>query len=284
MMNYHAHDDASSDASAPLARHVEAAVSAGIVHLCTTNHVEVLGTDGGWTVELDEARPRFHAEVEAAQACRERWPELALRIGAEFEYRPGWCGRLEALALEVPFDLVIGSVHVVDGHNVSGGSDPARYFGERGMDEAYGRYFETVGEMLEWGAFDVLGHLDLVTRYGHEHYGPWRPERHESVVRDVLEAAARRGIGIEANASGLAQAPGRPYPGPTVLGWAREAGVPFLTVGADSHRPEHVARGLEATLAAAERSGWEELALFERRRRVGSLPIAEASAGLARAS
>lgn len=284
MMNYHAHDDASSDATGELARHVEAAVSAGVVHLCTTNHVEVLGDDGSWSVTLEESRPRFLAEIEAAERVRERVPEVALRVGAEFEYRREWCATLEALAREVPLDFVIGSVHVVDGLNVSGGPEPARYFGERSMDDAYARYFETVLEMLDWGAFDVLGHLDLVTRYGHDHYGPWRPERHEELVRTVLAAAAERGVGIEANASGLAQAPGRPYPDETILAWAREAGVPFLTVGADSHRPEHVARGLADTLSAAARAGWEELALFERRRRVGSLRIADARASLGRAS
>lgn len=280
MLNYHAHDDASSDATGELSRHVEAARSAGIVHLCTTNHVEVLGEDGDWTVALEEARPRFLSEIAAANGLRERVPGMTLRVGAEFEYRPEWCDRLDALAGEVPFDLVIGSVHVVDGYNVSGGSDPARYFRERSVDEAYGRYFETVLEMLDWGGFDLLGHLDLVTRYGHGHYGAWRPERHEALLRSVLATAADRGVGLEVNASGVAQAPGRPYPDETVLAWAREAGVPFLTVGADSHRPEHVARGLAEALASAGRSGWEEVALFERRRRVGAVGIPEALAAL----
>lgn len=280
MMNYHAHDDASSDATGELARHVEAAVAGGVVHFCTTNHVEVLADDGSWSVTLEESRPRFLAEIEAAERIRARQPEVKLRVGAEFEYRPEWCATLEELARAVPFDLVIGSVHVVDGLNVSGGPEPTRYFAERSMDDAYARYFETVAEMLDWGAFDVLGHLDLVTRYGHDHYGPWRPERHEELVRAVLASAAERGVGIEANASGLAQAPGRPYPHETILAWAREAGVPFLTVGADSHRPEHVARGLAETLAAAARAGWEELALFEGRRRVGALGVAEARAAI----
>lgn len=284
MMNYHAHDDASSDGVAELARHVEAASAAGVVHLCTTNHVEVLEDDGSWSVELEEARPRFLAEIAAAEALRERFPAVTLGVGAEFEYRPAWRERLDALAEQVPFDLVLGSVHVVDGYNVSGGPEPARYFGERDMDEAYARYFETVLEMLEWGGFDVLGHLDLVTRYGHDHYGAWRPERHEELLRAVLETAADAGVGIEVNASGAFQSPGRPYPDATILGWAREAGVPFLTVGADSHRPEHVARGLATALEAAERAGWEELTLFRGRAPVGALGVADARRGLGEAA
>jgi len=280
VMNYHAHDDASSDGVAPLARHVAAAREAGIVHFCTTNHVEVLEADGSWSVTLEEAEPRFLGEIAAAASLRERIPEVTLRVGAEFEYRSGWREPLEALAARLPLDLILGSVHVVDGYNVSGGPEPAAYFRERSMDDTYGRYFETVLEMVEWGGFDVLGHLDLVTRYGHEHYGRWQPARHEAAVRAVLASAADRGIGLEVNASGVAQAPGRPYPGTSILRWAREADVPFLTVGADSHRPEHVARGLDVALEAAARAGWEELTLFDRREPAGVLRVEDALAGL----
>lgn len=284
MMNYHAHDDASSDGVAELARHVEAASDAGVIHFCTTNHVEVLEENGSWSVELDEALPRFLGEIGAAEALRERFPALTLGVGAEFEYRPEWRDRLEVLAAQLPFDLVVGSVHVVDGYNVSGGPEPALYFGDRSMDDAYARYFETVLELIDWGAFDVLGHLDLVTRYGHDHYGAWRPERHEELVRTVLEAAAGAGIGIEVNASGAFQAPGRPYPDAEILAWAREAGVPFLTVGADSHRPEHVARGLDVALETAERAGWRDLTLFAAREPAGTLAVADARRGLGEAA
>lgn len=280
MMSYHAHDDASSDGAGPLLRHAERAVAEGLVHFCTTNHVEVLGEEGEWTVSVGEARPRFLEERAAAEEARERLPELEIGVGAEFEYRPGWREPLERLSREVSFDLVIGSVHEVDGLNVSGGRDPARYFGRRSMEIAYRRYFETVLEMVEWGGFDVLGHLDLVVRFGHEHYGAWDPARHEDAVRSVLEAAARRGIGIEVNASGVQQAPGRPYPHRTVLRWAREAGVPFLTAGADSHRPEGVTRGLREALAVALGAGWSELTLFRRREPSGTLAIDEAMAAL----
>lgn len=280
MMNYHSHDDASSDGAGSLLLHAERAVAEGLVHLCTTNHVEVLGENGEWTVSVREARPRFLGVRAAAEEVRGRLPDLELRVGAEFEYRPGWREPLERLSRQVPFDLVIGSVHEVDGLNVSGGSDPDRYFGGRSMEVAYRHYFETVLEMVEWGAFDVLAHLDLVTRYGHDHYGAWEPARHEESVRSVLEAAARRGIGIEVNASGVREAPGRPYPHGTILRWAREAGLPFLTVGADSHRPEDVTRGLREALVVALDAGWSELTLFRRREPTGTLAIEDAMAAL----
>lgn len=275
-VNCHAHDDASSDGAAPLAEHARAARRAGLRHLCTTNHVEVLADDGSWSVRLDEAVPRFRAEVAAGEILRREMPELDVRVGAEFEYRPGWTDDLDTLAGEVELDLVIGSVHVVDGLNVSGGEEPDRYFASRSREAAYRGYFETVAEMVEWGGFDVVGHFDLVARYGHSHHGPYDPAAHEDLIRAILGQMARRELGIEVNTSGVAQAPGVPYPRPEILAWARDEGVPYLTLGADSHVPAHVARGLEAGAAAAREAGWEEVAVPVERRPHTFLPLSPA--------
>lgn len=279
-MNYHWHDDASSDGAAPLAEHCRAAVEAGLRDLCVTNHVEVLGAGGEWTVAPEEAVPRFRSEMAAADAARERWPALRLRVGAEFEYRPGWTGPLEALADELPLDFVIGSVHVVDGLNVSGGDQPRVYFSERSQSEAYRRYFETVREMVAWGRFDVVGHFDLIKRYGHGVYGSYDPRGFEGLIRDTLDAMARAGIGIEVNTSGLSQAPGAPYPDRRILAWAREAGVPHLTVGSDSHAPHRIAQGLDAGRAAARAAGWETATPFRRGIPDGSVPLDEAGSAV----
>ena len=272
-MNYHFHDDASSDAAGPLAHHCEAATREGLRHLCVTNHVEVMDREGRWSVELEEAVPRFRSEMAAAREARERWPELELGVGAEFEYRPEWTGRLDALADEVAFDLVLGSVHEVDGLNVSGGEEPAEYFTGRSREAAYRRYFETVAEMVAWGGFDVVGHFDLVARYGHERHGRYEPTEFEDVIRPILGAMADAAIGIEVNASGVVQAPGEPYPRREILAWAREAGVPHLTLGTDGHAPEQLVRGLDRAAEVARRAGWRRATLFSGRRPVGTLPL-----------
>ena len=84
---------------------------------------------------------------------------------------------------------------------------------------------------------------------------------------------AARGIGIEVNTSGVDQAPGHPYPEVDILAWAREAGVPFLTVGTDSHSPDRFSQGLREGVEAVGRAGWSEIALFEARRPVEFRPL-----------
>lgn len=264
-VNYHFHDDASSDGRAPLAEHCDAAEAAGLTAVCVTNHVERMLPSGRWVVELEEAVERFSSEGEAAAGEDAARPGLDVRLGAEFEYRPEWSDDLDRLAERVPFDFVLGSVHVVEGLNISGGPEVNEYFDGRSLEEAYAPYFDALEELVAWGRFDAVAHFDLVKRYGHERYGQYDPRRFEGRIRSVLGAMVDAGIGIEVNASGLAQSPASPYPSETVLTWAREEGVPFLTAGTDSHRPGDLAAGLAEAVAAARRAGWRELAVLEDR-------------------
>lgn len=273
MINYHFHDECSSDAVGSLLAHCAAAVNAGVTELCVTNHVEFLAPDGTWRVELEEAVERFRRVGRSIEEARGRWPELRVRLGAELEYRREWIGMLEELAERVPFALLIGSVHQVDGLNVSGGPEVDSYFEGREMTSAYGRYFETVLEMVEWGGFDVVGHFDLIKRYGHARYGPYEPAAFEPLVREALARMAAAGIGIEINTSGTVQAPRVPYPEPSILEWAREAGVRTLTIGTDSHAPGRFTQGLDAGYALARRTGWEAFSLFDGRSVAEVLPV-----------
>lgn len=275
MINYHAHDDASSDAAGSLLEHARAAADAGLAELCVTNHVEIMDGAGRWTVDAGEVVDRLGAELEAAEAVRERVPGVELRIGAELEYRPEWVPELERVAAGLPLDFLLGSVHVVDGHNISGGVGVDDYFVGRSLEEAYGRYFQVVGEMVEWGGFDVASHFDLVKRFGHRAYGAFDPRLLEEPIRDVLERMAGAGLGIEINTSGYGQPPAAAYPEPAILRWAREAGVPRLTLGADSHAPHRIAAGLGRGADLAAETGWTELTGFDLRRpRPVALPAA----------
>ena len=277
MINYHFHDGRSSDGAGSLPEHCAAAVTAGVHEICVTNHAEVMGPDGSWQADLDEMRHRFLSIAESVHEARERFPGLSIRLGIELEYRPEWTDTFDRLTDEVPFDFVLGSVHIVDGLNISGGRHRDRFFEGRSQDQAYDRYFRELDAMVEWGGFDVVSHFDLIARYGHLHYGPYDPARYRTVIQPVLEKMASRGLGIEINTSGVL-GPGVPYPASEILVWAREAGVPALTLGTDSHRPDMFASGLVEGVMLARSAGWAELTLYEERRPAETVPLERAVA------
>ena len=275
MMNYHFHDEHSSDGALPLVDHCAAAGQAGFREICITNHVETLQPDGGWTIQYEEAARRFERVLDSVLKARAAFPDLTIRFGAEFAFRPEWTSPLERLSDCLPFDFLLGSLHDVDGVDVSGPHASA-FFDGRPLEASYGRYFDALFDLVAWGAFDAVAHFDLVKRYGHRAYGDYDPAALEQRVRPVLEAMCRVGIGMEVNTSGAVQPPRSPYPGATILAWAREAGVPFLTIGSDSHAPEHFGQGIAEGLRQARDAGWESLTRFEARTAAGSIPIDDA--------
>ncbi|HEY7462560.1 MAG TPA: histidinol-phosphatase HisJ family protein [Gemmatimonadota bacterium] len=267
-VNLHCHDAHSSDASGTIAELAAAAASRGIEVLCVTNHVERILADGEtWDFDIEEARPRFGDCLEEIERRRADFPGLELLFGAELEYRTEWREGLEELSRALPFDFLLGSVHVVDGLQISGGPTVDEAFAGRTEAEVYGLYFEKVLEMVRWGGFDTVSHLDLVKRFGVRHHGPFRPERYARVVAAIFQECVRRGIGIEVNASGLVAPSAEPMPGLPLLAAARRAGVPFVTLGTDGHAPRHVDRGLAEVEALAREAGFNEVAVFRARSR-----------------
>ncbi|MEE8487548.1 MAG: hypothetical protein V3S56_05220, partial [Gemmatimonadota bacterium] len=167
--------------------------------------------------------------------------------------------------------------HRVDSFNVSGGPDTDQVFEGRSQEAAYSSYFRELDYKVEWGGFDVVAHFDLMKRYGYRHYGGYEPELFRAVIQPVLDRMADQRIGIEINASGVF-GPGTPYPERPILEWARETGVPALTIGTDSHEPDVFSHGLAEGIALARAAGWPEFTVFKRRRPEVRISIEQAEA------
>ncbi len=266
-VNYHLHNQYSSDGRGSTAEVCERAFELGFEEICFTNHAETIGEDGDWVLDLVEARTRFEQLQHEIERLQPEYPEMRILLGAELEYRPEWVETLDALVDSVDFDMIVGSVHVVDGHQISGGATVGAYFRDRELEEAYGRYFETLAEMVDWGGFDVVGHFDLIKRFGAKHYGAYAVGDFEPQICAVLEKVVEKGLGIEVNTSGVTQAPAEPYPGLEVLRLAKKTHVATVTIGSDSHVPVSFEQGLEVGEHILRRAGFTEITLFSHRMR-----------------
>lgn len=273
-VNYHVHNQYSSDGRGGTEDVCRAAVALGFEEICFTNHAESLDDDSGdWVLDLVEARDRFELLQHEIERLQPNYPDLRILLGCELEYRPEWVEALDALVDSVDFDLIIGSVHVVGDQQISGGYGVAGYFRERDVSEAYGRYFEVVAEAVDWGNFDVLGHLDLVKRFGVKHYGRFDVRPFESQISGILDKLVTTGLGLEVNTSGVVQPPGEPYPGLEILRMAKTAHVATITIGTDSHVPASFEQGWDEGEALLRRAEFTELTLFSHRMR-RNVPLA----------
>jgi histidinol-phosphatase (PHP family) len=214
--------------------------------------------------------------VTEVQELKDRFPNYVL-LGVEADYRPQTVSEVRALLENNPFDYVIGSVHHLGNW---GFDDPRqmRAYADRKIDDVWIEYFELVGEAAESGLFTVLGHLDLVKKFG------YRPTRTlEAELDRLVERVARAGVLVEVNTAGLHKPVGEAYPSLDILQRLRAAKV-AITFGSDAHRPQEVGRDFDHAVALARSAGYDEFATLVaqkngRRALVRSEPLRAATSG-----
>lgn len=261
----HIHSNHSLDGHDAVDAICHQAIQKGLGGVCFTEHLYLEPEDESYGF-FDYNH--YMADLEAA---RRRFGDyLLIWSGIEISYQPHLEAEITAFLEGKALDLVIGSVHYVDGEFVFG-----RLTGSRSEEEAYGRYFEVVYQAAQSNLFDVLGHLDVVKRFGVKHYGPFLYERYAGQIDAILKTMIDTGTALEVNTSGLWQAPAESYPGIEIIHRYRELGGKLLAVGSDAHRAPDVGRGIREVTDLLHRLGFRAVTVFEARQAL-QLSVSEA--------
>jgi len=251
MPDYHTHSVRCGHADGDLGEYVLAAIRKGLPSIGLSDHLPQLFE---LDPELAMAPEELGAYVAEVLEFKRRYPGFVL-LGVEADYRPDTIDAVRALVSRHPFDYVLGSVHHIDGW----GFDDPRLMHEwdrRDVDEVYRRYFQLVGDSAEAGVFTILGHVDLVKKFGH------RPEdpAFDAVV-DMAQRIARAGTLVEINTAGLRRPVGEIYPHLSILRALWSHGV-AITFGSDAHTPEEVGSDFDHGAALALAAGYAEYAVL----------------------
>jgi histidinol-phosphatase (PHP family) len=263
LVDLHVHSTCSVDGVSSIEEYARQAEAVGLVEVGYCEHLDLDRRDMGYGY-FD--RERYDREMAAARAAVDG---VRLRQGVEITYQTELEESLISWLARYSWDYIIASVHLVeytDGWAII--SEPGAmgaYFANHSQRQAYGPYFAELLQAVQSGLGDVLGHLDLVKRYGARHYGPLDPAGFEEEIREILRTTVHRGMGLEINTSGLRQSPGEPYPALTVLRWFRELGGEIITVGSDAHHADDLGDGITEALAMAQEAGFRAVATFEER-------------------
>ena len=168
-----------------------------------------------------------------------------LHLGVEIGMCAGDEEANRTFAGKVPFDMVIGSVHLLQGKDIY----YKDFYEGKKQQEVYREYFLTMAAMLRTHTFvDVLGHIDYIARYA-PYANPalcYRDFNQE--IDEVLRAAVETDTVMELNTRRL----GHPevfaelYP---IYKRYHELGGRYITIGSDAHKPEAI--GTVFSLAVA---------------------------------
>ena len=240
----HMHTWFSTDSEACPCDMADEAVRKGLKTICFTDHFDK--DDLEWGEEGIFDVDAYFVEMQKLQ--EEYAGKLSIRIGIELGLRTYLKDYYEELTKKHPFDFVIGSVHNVPYKKDAEGNilytDPAaeKLFTDRTDKEAYRLMMETTLENVRTSdCFQTLGHLDYVVRYGKSREKEYSYTDYADIIDEILKLLIEKEKGLEVNSAGLKYGLPFAHPHPDVLKRYRELGGEIITIGADAHKPEHVA-------------------------------------------
>ena len=154
-----------------------------------------------------------------------------VRLGIEVGMQAGAVERTQAFVKRAPFDLVIGSLHLLHGIDIY----EKECFEGRGKEEMYRDYFRTMAEMIAAHPFiDVLGHIDYIARTA-----PYQnPELSYGAFTDEIDAVLRacvdHDVVLELNTRRLGSRRALKELAPIYARY-RALGGTCVTLGSDAH-------------------------------------------------
>jgi histidinol-phosphatase (PHP family) len=261
LVDLHSHTVLCNHATGDMREYVERAIERGISEFGFSEH-------SPWMLqEAEKLAPDFEeipTYLERVEALQEEYngrtnPRVHVLLGFEMDFLPDKIALARQYAQRIPFDYIIGSVHHIGRWGFDQESQLALYQ-KRDIRDIYEEYFQLVEQMIASGIFDIVGHIDLVKRYGYRPKGGYRDHK-----ENMARLLSRSTMVVEVNTSGWDRPAGEPYPDLEFLRILRQHQVP-VTLGSDAHAPEEVGRHFGEARELLLAAGYTHITTFRQRK------------------
>jgi len=259
--DYHMHTPRCNHAVGEVREYAEMAIQRGLKEIGMSDHSPMPdGFDAAWRMDASEL-PDYLREVESVRD--EFASKLSVRVGLEADFHPGTEDAVQTMIDGYAWDYVMGSVHYI-GDWAFDNPDEAHRWQEMSVEDAYCDYFDLVARSASTGMFDMIGHPDLIKKFGQRApEGSMRVDKAESLM---LEAVKASDTVLEISSAGLRKPVGEIYPHTKIVEKAAAMGIDFC-FGSDAHAPVEVGHGMDACLDVLQSYGVHEVVAFEKRQR-----------------
>ncbi|MBD5449802.1 MAG: histidinol-phosphatase HisJ family protein [Lachnospiraceae bacterium] len=280
--DYHVHTEFSDDSVYPMEQVIRDAIAMGMDEICFTDHVDY-GIKEDWDCghnafsgsgsesckrtcsisyrgDIPLANvdyPVYAAKIKEFQQTY--GAQIAIKFGLEFGVQMHTIPQYEALFRRYPFDFIILSIHQVEDlefwtQDFQHGKSQQEY------NERY--YEEMLNVVKAYHDYSVLGHMDLITRYDENGVYPF--EKVEPVISEILKTVIADGKGIEFNTSYHRYGLKDTTPSVDILKLYRRLGGEIITIGSDSHEPEHLGAYVGEAKRLLHSLGFRFICTFDR--------------------
>ena len=257
----HMHSSISRDSDSPRIEMAQGAVEHGVNEICFTDHFDILDIDGSYNPNFDWAPARVQQ-----QQAKEKWgDQVTIRYGIELGNVPTDFEAGERVQIEPGLDFVICSVH-----NLSIAAGRLDFYDFHYQDAAtcyvhLDDYFHTMLQSVQWGKFDIVGHIPYPMRYMRDRDGQnVSLDRYQDQIREILKIVIENGRGIEVNTKNWSERIQQDYI--QLMTTYKELGGEIVTVGSDAHSPEYVGSQIAHVYDLLKSIGFRYVAAFAERK------------------
>ncbi len=270
--DYHVHTAFSDDSEYQMEQIVKDSIAMRMDEICFTDHVDY-GVKNDWNDGKEiKYRKGIPGEPENMPILNVNYPlyyktyqkvkkqygdKITLKLGLEFGMQSHTIEQYEKLYMKYPFDFIILSVHEVEDKEFW----TQDFQRGRTQQEYNERYYEELLYLVQnYHNYSVLGHMDLITRY--DTAGTYPFEKLKPILTEILKTVIADGKGIEVNTSSHRYGLSDLTPSRDILKLYRALGGRIITIGSDSHKPEHLGAFIDETKQELKILGFEEFCTF----------------------
>lgn len=266
LVDYHVHSEFSDDSWYDMEDVVKDAIKMGMKEIVFTDHVD-------YGIKLDWDDPRksivyngeevrnvdYEKYFKKIAYLQEKYNEqILIKKGLEFGVQTHTIDQFEKLYEKYPMDFILLSIHQV--------GDKEFWTGDfqKGKTESEiykGYYQEMLDVVTEFHHYSCLAHMDLIRRYVDKEKDMFNETKKQ--IREILEYIIADEKGIEVNTSSVRYEVDGLTPSIKILELYYELGGRIITIGSDSHEPEHLGFGILETRQILKEIGFESYCTFE---------------------
>lgn len=265
--DYHVHTAFSDDSVYPMKNVIQDAIAMHMDEICFTEHV-----DYGIKFDQEPGKPILYRGNEPLTNCdyplyfktieemKKRYGhQITIKTGMEFGMQKHTIPQYQALFDRYSFDFILLSIHEIDDQEFWNQD----YLKGKSQKEVYEGYYQALYELVSsYKNYSVLGHMDLINRYDKQ--GSYPFEKIKPWIQKVLEVVIQDQKGIEINTSSQRYGLKDSTPSKEILQLYYDLGGTILTIGSDSHKPEHLGCGIQEAKAMLKEIGFQTYCTYEK--------------------
>ena len=265
--DYHVHSDYSDDSWYLMEDVVKDAIQLGLEEICFTDHVDY-GVKPDWKPEEEfqagenKDVKNVHYELyfsELEKLSKKYEKNITIKKGLEFGMQIHTIPQFEKLYQSQDFDFILLSVHQIENTEFWTGEFQKGHTHR----ESYDRYYDEMYQLVtSYKEYSVLAHMDLVRRYLDKEVDMFEYSK-DKIVK-ILKKVIEDNKGIEINTSSVRYGINGLTPSIEILKLYHELGGKIITIGSDSHKPEHLGFHIKESKKILKDIGYTHFCTFDK--------------------